>query len=95
MPVAVVTDYKAATLEQYDNLLTKLGYTSGGQGPPGSLFHWGTNTADGVRTVDIWTDRASYDGYLNERLAAAAAAIGLDQEPRVAFIEVRNYLTQG
>jgi len=33
MPVAVVMDFEGATLDQYDQVLEKMGLTPGGPGP--------------------------------------------------------------
>jgi hypothetical protein len=52
MAVAVVTECKGATLDQYDQVLAKMGRTPRGRGAPGSLFHWVTATEDGIRVTD-------------------------------------------
>ena len=37
MPVAVVLDFPGATLEQYDQVIEKMGFTKGGAGAPGPI----------------------------------------------------------
>jgi hypothetical protein len=44
MAVAVVIECKGATLDQYDQVLAKMGRTPRGRSAPGSLFHWVTAT---------------------------------------------------
>ena len=53
MPVAIIMDFKDATLDQYDQVLEKMGLSPGGSGPPGALFHWATKTDNGFRVVDV------------------------------------------
>ena len=48
MAVAVVMDFNGATLEQYDQVISKMHLTPGGQGPPGALFHWCAATGSGI-----------------------------------------------
>jgi hypothetical protein len=53
MAVGVIIDCKGATLDQYDQVLAKMGRTPRGRGAPGSLFHWVTATEDGIRVTDV------------------------------------------
>jgi hypothetical protein len=93
MPIAVVSDFKDTDLDQYDKVIEALGYTPGGPGADGLLFHWATKTPDGLRTVDIWQDRETADAHAQAEIGPAAAAAGITAEPRVAYIDVHNYLT--
>jgi hypothetical protein len=52
MPVAVILDFPGGTLEQYDQVLEKMGFTPGGPGAPGGLTHWVAATDTGIRVVD-------------------------------------------
>lgn len=92
MPVAVVSDYRDAELEQYDKVLDRLGYEPAGSGPEGLLFHWATKTPEGVRTVEVWQDRAAADAHAEGRVVPAAREAGIEGDPRVAYIDVHNYL---
>jgi hypothetical protein len=40
MTVGLIQDHKGATLEQYDQVVEKMGITPGGRHLPGCLFHW-------------------------------------------------------
>ena len=40
MAVAVVLEFEGATLDQYDQVVEKMGITPGGRHLPGCLFHW-------------------------------------------------------
>ena len=45
--VGVQVELKGATLDQYDEMLKRLGFEPQGAGAPGCLFHWVTKTGDG------------------------------------------------
>ena len=53
MAIAIEMNFRGATLEQYDQVIQKMGFTPGGVGAPGGLFHWVTGTDDGIRVVDV------------------------------------------
>jgi hypothetical protein len=95
MPVAVVLDFEGATLDQYDQVVERMGLTPGGSGPPGSLFHWVTATDGGFRVTDVWETQEQFDRFAQERIGPDSAAVGLDQQPRVAVHEVHNHFTGG
>ena len=48
MAIAVQLDFNGATLDQYDQVIQKMGLQSGST-PPGALFHWVAKTPDGLR----------------------------------------------
>ena len=54
MAVGVVLNFKGGTLEQYDDVVGKMGFSPGGPGAPGGMFHWVTKTDDGIRVTDVW-----------------------------------------
>ena len=53
MAVAVEMSFKGATLAQYEQVIKKMGFSHGGKGSPGLLFHWVATTSDGFRVVDV------------------------------------------
>jgi hypothetical protein len=67
MAVAVVIECKDATLDQYDQVLAKMGRTPRGRGAPGSLFHWVTATEDGIRVTDVWQTREQFETFAARR----------------------------
>jgi hypothetical protein len=93
MAVAVILDFPGATLEQYDQILELMGFTKGGQGPPGALFHWVTKTDDGFRVVDLWESREAFDRFAQEQIGPLSQQVGIADPPRTRFCEVYNYLT--
>ena len=63
MAVGVQLDFEGATIEQYDQILEKMGLTHRGPGGPGSLFHWVTKTENGLRATDVWESREVFEKF--------------------------------
>jgi hypothetical protein len=95
MAVAVVMDFDGASLDQYDQVLVKMGLSPGGAGPPGAIFHWVTSTGDGMRVTDVWETREQYDKFAAEQIGPYAAEVGITGPPQIAFHEVHSYMTAG
>lgn len=95
MPVAVVLDFPGATLEQYDQVIDKMGFTKGGAGAPGGLTHWVAATENGIRVVDTWKSREAFEAFAREKIDPITAEVGITEKPDVSFYEVHNYLTEG
>ena len=68
MAVAVEMNFRGATIEQYDEIIGKMGLTPGGSTPPGAISHWVAKTDDGMRVVDVWETREAYDQYAAEKM---------------------------
>ncbi|MBA2336958.1 MAG: hypothetical protein H0V96_04240 [Acidimicrobiia bacterium] len=95
MAVGVVLEIEGGTLEQYDEVIKRMGFTPGGPGAPGGLFHWVTKTDDGIRVTDVWEDRETFDRFAEERIGPITAEVGVPNPPVVSFFEVHNHLTAG
>lgn len=94
MAIAVVLDFPDGTLEQYDQIVGKMGFSPGGAGAPGGLFHWVTKTDDGIRVTDVWESAEQFQQFAQEKIGPITAEFGIG-EPTVTFHEVHNYLTAG
>lgn len=95
MAVAVVMDFEGATLDQYDQVIEKMGFTPSGNGPPGALFHWVAQTGDGLRVVDAWETREQFQRFADEQIGPYTREVGIPAPPAVTFHEIHNYLTAG
>ena len=95
MAVAVQLDFPGATLEQYDQVVKKMGFTPGGSGAPGSLFHCVAKTEDGIRVTDVWESREQFEQFSREKIAPITAEVGFPGQPRLTVFNVHNYLTKG
>ena len=58
--VGVQVELKGATLDQYDEMVKRMGFEPQGAGAPGCVFHWVTKTADGIRVTDVWERQEDY-----------------------------------
>ena len=95
MAIAVQLDFGGGTLEQYDRVVGVMGLTPGGPGAPGGLFHWVTKTDDGIRVVDVWQDRETFERFAEERIGPSMAQAGVELQPEITFFEVHSYNTAG
>src|SRR5205085_5577620 len=68
MAVAVEMNFRGATLDQYDQVIEKMGLTPGGSVPPGAISHWVAKTDDGIRVVDVWETREVFDRFAKEQI---------------------------
>jgi len=95
MAIGVQLDFNGATLDQYDEVVSKMGFERGGRGAPGGLFHWVTETDDGIRVTDVWDSREIFERFAQEQIGPLTAAVGLTSPPRITYFDVHNYLTAG
>jgi hypothetical protein len=94
MPVAVIVEFDDATLDQYDQVIEKMGFEPGGSGAPGGMFHWVTKTDNGFRVTDVWATREDFEKFSEEQIGPYSQEVGLG-EPQIAFHEVHNHLITG
>ena len=95
MAVGVQLDFKGGTLEQYDEIVKRMGFRPRGPGAPGGLFHWVTKTEDGIRVTDVWESRDIFDKFAQEKIGPISQEVGVTAPPEIQFFEVHNYLTGG
>lgn len=92
MAVAVVLDFKGATLDQYDQVMDGMGLRGGGELPPGGVFHWVTATDDGIRVTDVWESREQFEDFASSTIGPQTRAAGIEAPPQITFHEVHNHL---
>jgi hypothetical protein len=90
MAVALILDFKGATLDQYDQVVEKMDL--GGKPAPGGISHWCAATDDGFRVVDVWEDRATFDKFAEEKIGPLSAEAGMPNPPEITEYPVHNYL---
>lgn len=95
MAVGVEMHFAGATLEQYDQVIEKMGFRPGGPAAPGELFHWVTQTGDGLRIVDVWDSLETFQRFADEQIGPISREVGVADPPRVQTFEVHNFLTAG
>jgi hypothetical protein len=95
MAVAVEMSFRGATLDQYDQVIEKMGLTPGKSGPPGAISHWVAKTDDGIRVVDVWESKERFERFAQEQIRPYTQEAGFKEEPEMRFYEVHSYLTPG
>ena len=93
MAIAVQLDFPGGTLEQYDQVIEKMGFEKEGTGGNGGLFHWVRKTDDGIRVIDVWESREAFDSFAGSQIGPLTQDAGMPNPPRIQFFEVYNYLT--
>lgn len=83
--------FSGGTIEQYEQVISKMGFERHGKGPPGALFHWVTKTDDGVKVVDVWESPEAFQSFADSQIGPFSAEVGLS-EPEVTPYPVHNYL---
>jgi hypothetical protein len=95
MAVAVEMNFRGASLDQYDQVIQKMGLKQGGPTPPGAISHWVAQTDDGFRVVDVWETKEAFEKFAQEQIGPYSREAGMQSEPEVRFYDVHNYLTAG
>lgn len=95
MAVAVDMRFVGATLEQYDQVIEKMGFEPTGKGAPGALFHTVMKTDDGIRVIDVWKTKELFEKFAEEQIGPITSAVGVPNPPQINFLTLHNYLTAG
>jgi hypothetical protein len=95
MAVAVEKNFRGATLDQYDQVIRKMGFSPRGKGAPGGIFHWVAKTDDGIRVVDVWESKEQYERFAQDQIGPLTQEVGFEGPPEVKYTDVHNYLTAG
>ena len=95
MAVAVQIDFPGGTLEQYDQVIEKMGFEKQGAGGPGGLFHWVRKTDDGIRVIDVWESADAFQAFADAKIGPITQEVGVPGPPQIQMFEVHNYLTAG
>ncbi len=90
MATGVQLNFTGATTEHYDEVVTKMGFTKGGKGAPGCIFHWVTRTGEGIRVTDVWSDRETFEKFAQEQIGPIAEEVGVPAQPEISFFEVHD-----
>jgi len=82
------------SLDQYDQILRKMGLRQGGDMPPGGISHWVAKSGDGVHIVDVWESREVFEKFAAEQIGPYSQEVGVTEQPEISFYELHNYLTK-
>lgn len=88
MAVAIMQDWAGATLDQYDQVNSKLDSTS--VDGKGALSHWVAKSDTGIIVVDVWATREAFQKFADEQLIPTSKEVGFPNPPTFKFHEVHN-----
>ncbi len=91
MAVAIVMDFPGGTLDQYDQVLKRMGLVPEGSPPEGAIFHFAVETDDGVRVTDVWETMEQFDAFATEHIGPHTQAVGIPGPPVTTVYAVHNY----
>jgi hypothetical protein len=95
MAVAIVMDFKGATLDQYDKVIELMHLTPEGAGAAGSLFHWVAATPDGIVVTDVWQTREEFEKFAQEQIRPHTREAGFPGPPELTFHDLHSYMSEG
>lgn len=83
--------FSGGTIEQYEQVIAKMGFEHRGKGPPGAVFHWVTQTDDGLKVVDVWESPEVFQEFADSQIGPYTQEAGMS-EPQITSYPVHNYL---
>ncbi len=95
MTVAVTMEFEGATLDQYDEVIEKMGLVPGGPSPVGALFHWAAPTPTGLVVTDVWETQEQFDAFASSQIGPITMAVGVPNPPKITTYEVHSYISAG
>ena len=89
MTVVSTLDVHGLTAQEYRAVMDELGVETRPEG--GIYLHLTTPTDFGFRVVEIWDEKEGFDRFVEQRLAPASEAVGLDREMTIAVTPLHNF----
>jgi hypothetical protein len=88
MTVVSTLDVSGLTEQEYRSVMDELGVETRPEG--GIYLHLTTPIDVGFRVVEIWDEREGFDRFLEDRLAPASEAVGLEREMTITVTPLHN-----
>jgi hypothetical protein len=89
MTVVSTLDVHGLTAQEYRAVMDELGVETRPEG--GIYLHLTTPIEAGFRVVEIWDEKEGFDRFVEQRLAPAGEAIGLDREMTISVTPLHNF----
>ena len=89
MTVVSTLDVTGLTAREYRAVMDELGVERSPEG--GIYLHLTTSTDFGYRIVEIWDEKPNFDRFVENRLAAANKAIGLQRATEISVTSLHNF----
>jgi hypothetical protein len=88
MTVISTLDITGLTATEYRAVLDELGVETRPEG--GIYLHLTTPIDVGFRVIEIWDEKAGFDRFIEQRLAPASKAVGMDRETKITVTPLHN-----
>ena len=88
MTVVSTLDVHGLTAQEYRAVMDELGVET--RPERGIYLHLTTPTEFGFRVVEIWDAKEGFDRFVEQRLAPAGEAVGLEREMAIAVTPLHN-----
>jgi hypothetical protein len=89
MTVVSTLDIADLTAAEYRNVMDELGVERRPEG--GIYLHLTTPTEGGFRVVEIWDKKEGFDRFVEQRLAPASAAVGVERSMGITVTALHNF----
>jgi hypothetical protein len=89
MTVVSTLDVADLTAAEYRNVMDELGVERRPEG--GIYLHLTTPTEGGLRVVEIWDEKEGFDRFVEQRLAPASEAVGLERSMEISLTPLHNF----
>jgi hypothetical protein len=89
MTVVSTLDVAGLTAAEYRKVMDELGVERRPEG--GIYLHLTTPTEGGFRVVEIWDGKEGFDRFVEQRLAPASAAVGLERSMEITVTALHNF----
>ena len=89
MTVVTTLDVTGMTPEEYRAVLDYMGVER--QPADGIYLHLTTQTSFGYRIIEIWDRKEGFDEFLEQRLAPATKALGIERETVITVTPLHNF----
>ena len=89
MTVVTTLDITDLTAEEYRAVLDELGVETRPEG--GIYLHLTVPTDFGFRVVEIWDEAEGFQRFLENRMAPATKAVGMDREVTISVKPLHNF----
>jgi hypothetical protein len=88
MAVTVFMHWRGITPGQYDALMTRLDLDV--NPAAGEVLHLAAFTEEGLEVCDVWQTEQAFRGFLEQRMRPAATELGIEGEPEIQLVPLRN-----
>lgn len=89
MTVVSTLDVADLTAAEYRKVMDELGVEKRPEG--GIYLHLTTPTEGGFRVFEIWDEKEGFDRFVEQRLAPASAAVGLERSMEITVTPLHNF----